>query len=65
MIDKATVEQDIGWIGARLREPSTYAGLALVLTGLFHLANANAWAGAIASIGIGIGGIIAIVLPGR
>lgn len=61
--DKAKAEQEISWLGARLREPSTYAGLAVVLTAVFHLSNGQSWAAAIASIGIGIGGIIAIILP--
>src|ERR1043166_179496 len=34
--DKARAERDLSWIGARLREPSTYAGLAAVLA-VVHL----------------------------
>lgn len=63
-MDRNQVRRDLSWIGARLREPSTYAGLAAVLSGLFHFANSAGWAAAIMSIGIGVGGIIAIVLPG-
>jgi len=62
MIDKVTAERDISWLGARLREPSTYAGLGIVLAAL-RLANAGDWVSAITAIGTGIGGIIAIVLP--
>jgi hypothetical protein len=62
-IDTEEVEQRISWIGARLREPSTYAGLAIVLGALFGFRNADQWASALTSVGIGVGGIIAIVLP--
>jgi hypothetical protein len=62
VIDKADVVQDISWLGARLREPSTYAGLGILLAA-FHLANAGDWVSALTAIGTGIGGIVAIVLP--
>lgn len=55
-------KQLVEWLGARLREPSTYAGLAIVMAS-FHFADAQDWAKAVASIGMGVGGIIAIVLP--
>lgn len=61
-IDKAEVAHDISWLGTRLREPSTYAGLGVLLAA-FHLANAGDWVSAITAIGTGIGGIIAILLP--
>lgn len=63
VIDKAEVERDVSWLGARLREPSTYAGLAVLLTAVFHMKDATAWSSAIESIGVGIGGVIAILLP--
>ena len=62
MIDKVTAERDISWLGARLREPSTYAGLGILLAA-FHLADAGDWVSALTAIGTGIGGVIAIVLP--
>lgn len=62
MIDKVTAERDMSWLGARLREPSTYAGLGILLAA-FHLAHAGDWLSALTAIGTGIGGIIAIVLP--
>ncbi len=62
VIDKAEAAQDISWLGARLREPSTYAGLGILLAA-FHLANAGDWVSAITAIGTGVGGIIAILLP--
>lgn len=66
-VDTAKVEQEVSWVGARLREPSTYAGLGLLLTAIFHLSNATVLAGNIQTIGIGvgmvIGGVLAIILP--
>lgn len=66
-IDQQRVEQEVSWIGARLREPSTYAGLGIVLTAIFHLSNAARLASDIESIGVGlgmiIGGVLAMVLP--
>jgi hypothetical protein len=61
-VDEQAVEQDISWLGARLREPSTYAGLGILLAAL-HFGDVSDWVSAISSIGVGIGGIIAIVLP--
>ena len=63
-IDRAEVEKDISYIGARLREKSTYAGLS-VLIGLLapHFAQASELATAISYIGIGLGLLIAIFLP--
>jgi hypothetical protein len=63
-LDKQKAEQEVSWLGGRLREPSTYAGLAVLLS-LAHFADASTWANAIESIGIGVGGIIAILLPER
>lgn len=61
--DKAKAEQEISWLGARLREPTTYAGLGILLTAVFHFGNGQTLAAALTSIGIGVGGIIAILLP--
>jgi hypothetical protein len=63
-VDKQEIEQEVSWLGARLREPSTYAGLGILLAAL-HFGDVSDWVSAISSIGIGIGGIIAIVLPER
>ena len=62
--DRAAVDQEVSWFGKRLREPSTYAGLA-VLLGAFHFGNAQDWVAALSSIGVGVGGVIAILLPER
>jgi len=62
-VDADGIKKSVSWFGARLREPSTYAGLAVLLTAIFHLKDASAWSSAIESIGVGIGGVIAILLP--
>lgn len=56
------LRDSIWWTGDRLREPSTYAGLGILL-GSLHVAGAPAWVQAITLLGTGIGGVIAIVLP--
>jgi hypothetical protein len=61
-MDKAEITKDVTWLGARLREPSTYLGLGALLAA-FHLADASSWVSAVTSIGLGIGGIIGILLP--
>jgi hypothetical protein len=60
--DKARAERDISWLGARLREPSTYAGLAAVLA-VFHLSSDPGLVHSLTLIGTGLGGVIAFVLP--
>jgi hypothetical protein len=60
-IDKAKVARDVSWIGARLREPSTYAGLA-VLLGMLGLHDVPDAVKDISEIGMGLGGLIAIFL---
>lgn len=67
------VEKKLGYIGARLREKSTYGGLAVaigvVLPWLISKfpelagADSNSIASAIASMGIGVGTLICIFLP--
>jgi hypothetical protein len=61
-IDKAKIKEDVSWIGARLREPSTYAGLA-VLLGLLGLHDVPEAVKDVSEIGMGLGGLIAIFLP--
>jgi len=62
-INKQDVEQNVSWLGARLREKSTYAGLA-VLLGVAGLgANAGPLANDISLIGMGIGGLLAVLMP--
>jgi hypothetical protein len=60
--DKARLEKDVSWIGARLREPSTYAGLAAVL-GVMGLGADPGLVKNISMIGMGLGGLLSSVLP--
>ena len=48
---------------ARLREPSTYAGIAGVIAGLGFIPHAADIAGLIGPLGAVIAGVLAIVLP--
>jgi hypothetical protein len=62
------VEEEIGYFGARLREPSTYASLGAVIGAavLFHFVPAEGAQELIKDImaaGIAIGGIIGVFLP--
>lgn len=49
------------WAIARLREPSTYAGLGALLVA-FHVADASSWANVIETAAIGITGVVAMAL---
>ena len=60
--DKARLEKDVSWIGARLREPSTYAGLAAVL-GVMGLSTDPGLVKNLSMIGMGLGGLVSFLLP--
>lgn len=45
---------------ARLREPSTYAGLVGVLMA-FHVHDATSWANDLTTLGLGVAGVVAMV----
>ena len=60
--DKARAARDLSWLGARLREPSTYAGLAALL-GVVGLSADPGVLKSVSMIGMGIGGLISFVLP--
>lgn len=67
-IDQQKVEAEISWLGARLREPSTYAGLSSLAAAaaLFHLIPSGAGTDLVkyvTMIGMSVGGLIAILLP--
>src|SRR5690242_19676895 len=67
-VDQQKVEAEISWIGARLREPSTYAGLSSLVAAatLFHLipsGDGTDLVKYVTMIGMGVGGLIAILLP--
>ena len=50
--------QEASWLGARLQEKTTYAGLAMLL-GVAGFAHATQWSADIETIGIGLGMLIA------
>lgn len=52
------------YVVSRLREASTYAGIAAVLSGMTFVPHANELAQLLPHIGIVIAGLLAIVLPG-
>jgi DMSO reductase anchor subunit len=60
-IDKAEVKKDASWLAARLKEPSTYAGLAAVAA-VFHMGIPPDALTAITQIGTGVGGLLAVFL---
>lgn len=47
----------------RLKEPSTYAGLAAVIGGMSFIPDAGAWAHVVTLAGATIAAVLAIVLP--
>ena len=61
-MDKVEAEKEVSWVGQRMREPSSYAGLGLILAAL-HVADASSLASSLTSIGLGVGGLVAILLP--
>ncbi len=52
----------LGWLGARLKEPSSYAGLGIILMAM-HLSIPPDVVKSITYIGMGVGGILAVVFP--
>jgi hypothetical protein len=52
----------LGWLGARLKEPSSYAGLGIILMAM-HLSIPPDIVKSITYIGMGVGGILAVVFP--
>lgn len=49
------------WVIARGREPSTYAGLAILL-GMFAVPNADSWAKDIAQLAVGAFSVLAMAM---
>ncbi len=52
----------LAWLRARLREPATYAGIGVVAIALGRKIP-DEWMAAIAVIGGGLAGVLAVVLP--
>lgn len=57
------MKQILLWAAARLKEPSTYAGVAGVVATMTFLPHAGADAAAVAPIGSAIAAVLAILLP--
>ena len=55
------MEVMLSWAVKRLREPTTYAGLGVLLAG-FGLHDAGSWANVIATAAMGLAGIAAMVM---
>jgi len=49
------------WVIARGREPSTYAGLGMLLASL-HVADASSWGRALTTFGLGFFGVVAMAM---
>lgn len=52
----------MNWLSARLREPSTWAGVITLVSGALHLAISDAMAQAITTVGVAAGGLFAVVM---
>lgn len=50
------------WIIARLKEPSTWAGVATLVAGTTFLPHAQDWAALLPTIGAAVAGVLAILL---
>ena len=57
-------EQELSWIAERLREPSTYAGLGILLSIFAHTSDPGL-VKSLSMIGMGIGGLIAFFMADR
>ena len=53
----------MSFIISRLKEPSTYAGLAAFLAGLSFIPHAAEWAGLLPAFGTLVAGALAILIP--
>ncbi|MBV8753344.1 MAG: hypothetical protein JO328_10860 [Hyphomicrobiales bacterium] len=59
---KAELTKDVSWLGARLREPSSWAAVSALL-GVLNLSLDPGLMHDLSLIGMGLGGVIAFVLP--
>jgi hypothetical protein len=55
-----TEVKKLSWLGARMREPSTYFGLGALLLAI-HTKDASSVADAVTKIGEGLGGLLLVV----
>ena len=59
---KAELKKDASWLGARLREPSSWAAVSALL-GVLNLSVDPGLMHDLSLVGMGLGGVIAFVLP--
>lgn len=52
----------MNWVIQRLKEPSTYLGIASIVAGMTFIPNAADWAALIAPTGVVIAGVLGIIL---
>ena len=55
----------IRYVGARMQEASSYAGVAAILLGAMHVANPSGVAQAAVGVAVSIGGLIAVLTKER
>ena len=53
------------WLSARLREPSTWAGVVTLVSGALHMGVSEPMAQAITTVGVAVGGLFAVVMQER
>lgn len=49
------------WIISRLKEPSTWAGIAAAIGGMTFIPNAATVAQVVAAVGVGVAGVLAVL----
>lgn len=55
----------MNWLAARLREPSTWAGIVTLVSMSGHLMISDAMAQAITTAGVAVGGLFSVILQER
>lgn len=52
----------LAYLGSRMQEASSFAGVAATILGLAHVANAQGVANAIIGVVVAVGGLIAVIV---
>lgn len=55
----------MNWLAARLREPSTWAGIVTLVSMSGHLIISDAMAQAITAAGVAVGGLFSVIMQER
>jgi hypothetical protein len=53
------------WLSARLREPSSWAGIITLVSGSLHMSVSEPMVQAITTVGVALGGLFAVVMQER